>query len=74
MGIFIDYPTMFQYGMVKGIYPVARVGPAFLAVTLLAAVFVVFGVVLGVRNNGWDSREVGELDHGELYLGSYGAP
>ncbi|KAH8085987.1 hypothetical protein BXZ70DRAFT_899974 [Cristinia sonorae] len=41
-----------QVALVKGVYPVARITPAFLSVSLLAIVFVVFGILLGIRNGG----------------------
>lgn len=40
-----------QVALVKGEFPVARVSPALLAFALLAVVFVVFGILLGVRND-----------------------
>jgi len=41
-----------QVALVRGVYPVARITPAFLSLALLAVVFVVFGILLGVRNIG----------------------
>ncbi|TCD65822.1 hypothetical protein EIP91_002172 [Steccherinum ochraceum] len=41
-----------QVALVKGVYPVARISPAFLSVGLLAIISVIFGILAGIRNDG----------------------
>ncbi|KAI0785126.1 hypothetical protein C8Q75DRAFT_328494 [Abortiporus biennis] len=38
-----------QYALVEGKFPVARISPAFLSLSLMILILIVFGVILGVR-------------------------